>query len=170
MQARATRMLKLVSCTAIAVVLAGCESVFGLDGNPKACNQSQLTESITNELAILRVLQSPGQNERLVLDRVRYLDPANGRYRNRVIYATTEKLRPAGEGLQGVREGDTLRISTTYTGQVQDGGYEAFIPNWVINDWDCWEGGMVSVHSLDEPAVHGRRRIAADRMRTVTAR
>ncbi len=131
------------------LALAGCGSIFSLDGNPKACQQPQLTESVTNELAILRVVQSPGAHERLVLDRVRYLDPANQRYRNRVIFATTEKLRPAGEGLQGVRQGDTLRISTTYTTQEENGGYEAFIPNWVINEWDCFDGGMVSVHSLD---------------------
>ena len=154
MPARLVPRLRLLSALAT-LALAGCDSILSLDGNPKACGRPQLTESVTNELAILRVIQSPGTYERLVLDRVRYLD-ADERYRNRVIFATTEKLRPAGEGLGGVRQGDTLRISTTYTTQVQDGGYEAYIPDWVINDWDCWEGGMVSVHSLNEFAVVGR--------------
>lgn len=156
MHVRFIRRFHLLCGAAAMLALGGCESIFSLDGNPKACNQPQLTESVTNELAILRVIQTPGPNERLVLDRVRYLNPTDQRYQNRVIYATTEKLRPAGEGLGGLQQGDTLRISTTYTSQVQDGGYEAFIPNWVINDWDCWEGGMVSVHSLNELAVPGR--------------
>lgn len=154
MQARFIRPSYLLCAVMLAV--AGCESILSLDGNPKACRQPQLTESVTNELAILRVIQSPGAYERLVLDRVRYLNPADHWYRNRVIFGTTEKLRPAGEGLQGVRQGDTLRISTTYTSQERGGGYEAFIPDWVINEWKCWDGGMVSVHSLDEIAVVSR--------------
>jgi hypothetical protein len=153
MHIRLVRPFQFVCGAAALLALAACESIFSLDGNPKACQQPQLTESVTNELAIVRVVQNPGAGERLVLDRVRYLDPANQRYRNRVIFATTEKLRPAGEGLQGVRQGDTVRISTTYTSQERNGGYEAFIPNWVINEWDCCEGGMVSVHSLNELEV-----------------
>lgn len=156
MHTRFVRRFHLLFGAAAMLALPGCGSILSLDGNPKACAQPQLTESVTDELAVLRVIQSPGPSEYLVLDRVRYLAPADQRYRNRVIYGTTEKLRPAGEGLQGLRQGDTVRISTVYTSQVEGGGYEAFIPNWVIHEWDCWDGAMVSVHSLNELAVVGR--------------
>jgi hypothetical protein len=156
MHARFVRRFQLLCGAAAMLALPGCDSILSLDGNPKACAQPQLTESVTDELAVVRVIQSPGASEYLVLDRVRYLAPADQRYRNRVIYGTTEKLRPAGEGLPGVQQGDTVKISTVYTSQVQGGGYEAFIPNWVINEWDCFDGAMVSVHSLNAIEVVGR--------------
>jgi hypothetical protein len=140
---------KLLAGAAIILTLAGCESIFSLDGNPKLCRRQPSNESVTNELVIVRAIQTPGPYERLVLDRVRYLAPGDERYLNRVIFATTEKVRPEGQGLGGVERGDTLRVSTTYASLVRGGGYEAYISNWAAREGKCWDGAWVSLHTLD---------------------
>ena len=147
-----SHLTKLFGCAAAAVALAGCESLFSLDGDPELCARKPPTESVTNELVIVRVVENAGANERLVLDRVRYLAPGDERYINRVIFATTEKVRPAVEGLGGVQRGDSLRVSTTYTSAVRGGGYEAYISNWSANEGQCWDGGWVSQHTLESVA------------------
>jgi hypothetical protein len=147
-----SHLVKLLGCAATVVALSGCslESLVSFDGNPRLCARKPPTESVTNELVIVRVVENAGA--RLVLDRVRYLAPGDDRYINRVIFATTEKVRPAVEGLGGVQRGDSLRVSTTYTSTVRGGGYEAYISNWAANEGECWDGGWVSQHTLEAVA------------------
>lgn len=141
---------KSLACAAVLFTLAGCESLLTLDGNPELCARKPVTEAVTSELAIVRVVEQPGAHERLLLDRVRYLGTEfDQRYPNRLIYATTEKVRPAGQGLGGVERGDTVRISSTFSQHVRGGGYEAYVDNWAANEGECWDGGWVSQHSLD---------------------
>jgi hypothetical protein len=64
-------LAKSLACAA-ALVLAGCEDLLTLDGNPELCRQTPSSEAVTNELAVVRVVENPGPNERLVLDRLRY--------------------------------------------------------------------------------------------------
>jgi hypothetical protein len=138
-----------VACAAVLFALAGCEHLFSLDGDPELCARKPPSEAVTDELVILRVVESSGPHERLVLDRVRYLGTEfDQRYPNRVILATTENVRLAGQGITGVQRGDTLRISSTFTEHVRGGGYEAYIDNWAANEGRCWDGGWVSKHSL----------------------
>ncbi len=73
-------------------------------------------------------------------DRVRYLAPGDERYLKRVILATTEKVRPEGQGSGGMERGDTLTVSTTYTSLVRGGGYETYISNRAANEGKSWAG------------------------------
>lgn len=140
---------KYLACAAV-LALAGCDSLLSLDGDPELCARKPSNESVTDELVIVRAVENGGSRERLVLDRVRFLSPGGDEgHLNRVIYATTEKVRPADQGLEGLRRGDQLRVTTTYTGVVRGGGYEAFIDNWAANEGGCWEGGWVSQHTLE---------------------
>lgn len=144
-----SRALKPLASVAILASLAGCGSLLSLDGDPELCARKPSNESVADELVIVRAVENGGSNERLVLDRMRYLAPGDEGYLNRVIFATTEKVRPADQGLGGLRRGDQLRVTTTYTGLVRGGGYEAFIPAWAANEGECWEGGWVSLHTLE---------------------
>lgn len=142
---------KYLACAAV-LALAGCDSMLSLDGDPELCARKPSNESVTDELVIVRAVENEGSHERLVLDRVRFLSPGGDEgHLNRVIFATTEKVRPAGQGL-GLRRGDQLRVTTTFTGVVRGGGYEAFVDNWSANEGQCWEGGWVSLHTLDSVA------------------
>lgn len=140
---------KYVACAAV-FALAGCDSLLSLDGDPELCARKPSNESVTDELVIVRAVENGGSHERLVLDRVRYLSPGGDEgHLNRVIFATTEKVRPADQGLEGLRRGDQLRVTTTYTDVVRGGGYEAFIDDWAANEGECWDGGWVSLHTLE---------------------
>jgi hypothetical protein len=127
----------------------GCESIFSFDGDPALCRRRPPPESLADERVIVRVIESPGPNERLLLARVRYLAPGANRYINRLVYATAEKVRPAGEGLAGVRQGDTLRVSATYNSRTKRAGCEADVSNWTANAGQCCNGAWVSLHTLD---------------------
>lgn len=140
---------KSLACAATVLALAGCGSLLSLDGDPELCARKPSDESVTDEVVIVRAVENGGSRERLVLDRARYLAPGDEGYPNRVIFATTEKVRPADQGLAGVRRGDRLRVTTTYTGLVRGGGYEAFIANWAANEGECWDGAWVSLHTLE---------------------
>ncbi|HLM67998.1 MAG TPA: hypothetical protein VK358_10750 [Longimicrobium sp.] len=142
-------LAKPLACALAAFALAGCEAMISPDGDPELCRQRPYPESVVNERVVVRVIESPGPTERLVLDRLRYQAPADQRNFNRVIFATTEKVRPAGQGLAGIQRGDTLQVSTTYTSFVRGGGYEAYISNWAANEGDCWDGRWVSLHTLE---------------------
>lgn len=142
------RLTKSLACAALAFTLAGCDSLLSWDGDPELCARKPSSESVANELVIVRAVENPGPGERLVLDRVRFLGPGGDEgHLDRVVFATTEKV--AAQGLSGVRRGDTLRVTTTYTRLVRGGGYEAFIDNWAANEGECWEGGWVSLHTLE---------------------
>jgi hypothetical protein len=80
---------------------------------------------------------------------VQYLEPGRERYLNRVVFATTEKLRDPGAGVAGLQRGDTLRVTTTYTMLTRGGGYEAYIDNWAAREGQCWDGAYVSQHTLE---------------------
>jgi hypothetical protein len=143
------RPAKFFACALMMLGLAGCGSLLSLDGDPELCARKPSSESVADELVIVRAIENPGPHERLVLDRVRFLSPGDERYLNRVVFATTEKVRPGDQGLGGVRRGDQLRVSTTYTTLVRGGGYEAFISTWAANEGECWDGGWVSLHTLE---------------------
>jgi hypothetical protein len=147
-----SRTAARLGCAAAFLALAGCESLLSLDGNPRLCARKPSSESLVNERVIVRVVENSGSRERLVLDRVRYLAPGDERYLNRVVFATTEKVRPADQGLGGVQRGDTLVVSTTYTSLVRGGGYEAYISDWAANEGKCFDGGWVSQHTLESVA------------------
>jgi hypothetical protein len=144
------RIARSLACAALALALGGCESLLTLDGDPELCARKPSSASVADELVIVRAVENPGSHERLVLDRVRFLGPTGDEGSlDRVVFATTEKVRPAGQGLADVRRGDILRVTTTYASFVRGGGYEAFIDNWAANEGECWEGGWVSLHTLE---------------------
>jgi hypothetical protein len=142
-------------CAAAALALASCDSLLGLDGDPRLCRRRPPSEALADELVIVRVVETYGDGQRLYLDRVRYLAAGDSSYLNRVVIGSTHKVRAAVEALH-VQRGDTLRVTTTFDTLVRAGGYEAYVPRWPANDGECWDGAWVALHAVESVAAATR--------------
>ena len=139
-------------CAAAALALAACESLLSLDGDPELCRRRPPAEVLSGELVIVRAAQPWGEDQRLFLDRVKYLAAGESAYLNRVVIGSTEKVRAEVEALD-VQRGDTLRVTTAFDTLVRSGGLGVYIPRWAANEGRCWDGAWVALHTIESVAA-----------------
>ena len=137
-----------VCCGFLVVALSGCDWVVNrlLIGDSPECDRPPRVESLTNEVAIVRVNASGAALTRdLYLDRLSYLAvPDSIRSRNRVVIA---QIATSPEVL-AMEWGDTVRVTTTFAGVRRAGGYEFQIPDWAANEFQCFDGALAAVHRI----------------------
>lgn len=137
-----------VCCGFLVVALAGCDWVVNrlLIGDSPECDRPPRVESLTNELAVVRVNASGTTLTReLYLDRLSYLAVRDSvRSRNRVVIA---RVATSPEVL-AIEWGDTVRVTTTFAGVRRGGGYEFQIPEWGANEIQCFDGALIAVHRI----------------------
>lgn len=137
-----------ICCGFLVVALSGCDWVVNrlLIGDSPECDRPPRVESLTNEVAIVRVNASGTTLTReLYLDRLSYLAVRDSvRSRNRVVIA---QVATSPEVL-AIEWGDTVRVTTTFAGVRRGGGYEFQIPEWAANEIQCFDGALVTVHRI----------------------
>lgn len=86
-------------------------------------------EDLVQELVVVREVEgSPGQPQRLTLDRVRYLDAGRPHAIDRVIFAYIGRAMEQLVGLE-LAAGDSLVVDTDFF-QMGEGAGDMRVPNW----------------------------------------
>lgn len=121
--------LLLVACS---VALAGCDFVGRISGAYRGPSPAQ--EGITNEVVIIRSIQTGPQAIRFLADRVRYVEDGDPHDVNRVVRAGTsldnwEEVRD-----MNVAVGERVTISTRFA-YIGDASDLDEVPDWPGHDF-----------------------------------
>ena len=118
--ARGCRVLLLV---AVSVGIAACENVLSPYRGPRPA-----TDGITSEVVVVRYLRTQ-DNPSYIVDRTRFVNSGDPHDVDRVVWVFTNEATVAQVGALELQVGDTIVISTRYSGVREVGALEA-VPNW----------------------------------------
>jgi hypothetical protein len=126
-----SRAILLATLALAGLASAGCGDILGwLSGAYDGPRPDQ--DPLSGEIVILR--NTPARaDDRLLLDRVRYLEGGDPHNVNRVIYAVTSDVRDQVAALN-LRPGDRLVISTRFQG-IAEAAELNEVPNWPGHDY-----------------------------------
>lgn len=135
------RAAALVILGMIAMAAAACGDVLGrLSGAYRG--PLPQAEGLSSETVILRTAR-PQAGDRLLLDRVRYVEDGDPHNVNRVVWAITPDVREQLAALN-LQAGDRLVVSTRFI-QIDDAAELREVPDWPGHDYFEYPIGL---HSL----------------------
>lgn len=126
-----SRGILLAAVALVGLSVAGCGDILGwLSGAYDGPRPNQ--DPLSSETVIVRS-RAPQSADRLLLDRVRYLEGGDPHNVNRVIYAVTSEVQDQVDAL-GLQTGDRLVVSTRFQGIAETGDLKE-VPNWPGHDY-----------------------------------
>lgn len=122
-------ILLLIAC---AGTLAGCDFVGRISGAYRGPVPEP--EGVTNEVVIIRSVQTGPQAVRFLADRVRYLETGNPHDVNRVVRAGTSLDNWEAVNALGLTVGERVTISTRFA-YMGDASNLSEVPDWPGHDF-----------------------------------
>lgn len=139
-----SRALPLLALACVALAATGCGDILGWLGGTYR-GPLPRKEGLTGETVILRTVQ-PQPGERLILDRVRYLEGGDPHNVNRVIRVITADVQAQVDALN-LQTGDRLIVSTRFI-QIDDAAELREVPDWPGHGYHEYPIGLHSLTAI----------------------